>query len=213
MLDVSRVNAQTIYSLNHNLDARSTDSFQFGWYMAKEMILPWLQICRSLHGIQSSVKMKIDYILSRSTAVAAQDAAARDEAAVRNVAAAGAEGAVGDAANLADAANAENPAAAADAAVAADVADAREAAAVGVAGGNAANLFPFPSTGRNRRCTTCIQTTHGLGQKEKKDKMHKIVAQCQRCENPVCSDHRKTICQVCARSLVLAQNQQPAEEN
>lgn len=63
MIDVARVNAQTILALNLGKDPRKTDSFQFGWDLALSLLLPHLQRRRGSPGLQRELTTKMDTIL------------------------------------------------------------------------------------------------------------------------------------------------------
>lgn len=68
MLDIGRTNAQTTDSLIKGMtpaQVRKRDSFQFGWKLAKMLIVPHLRSRRLKPGIQSHIKNKIDTILAR----------------------------------------------------------------------------------------------------------------------------------------------------
>ena len=60
MLDVIRINCQSIHSLNHLLDPRKVDSFDFGWKLAMELVLPQMQARRGKSGLQKNITEKID---------------------------------------------------------------------------------------------------------------------------------------------------------
>ena len=60
ILDVARVNAQTIFCLNKKLDPRKYDSGTFAKALGMAMIKPHLQIRRGKQGIQQRVIQSID---------------------------------------------------------------------------------------------------------------------------------------------------------
>ena len=59
MLDVSRVNAQTIFCLNNGMNPRKYDSAEFSKQLAMALILPHMAKRRTKQGIQSSVLKKM----------------------------------------------------------------------------------------------------------------------------------------------------------
>ena len=64
MLDVSRVNSQTIHSLNHNLEPRKVDSFDYGWSLVLELVTPHIQDRRNnTPGLNKPVTEKMDMYL------------------------------------------------------------------------------------------------------------------------------------------------------
>ena len=64
-LDVSRVNAQTIYCLNHGKDPRKYSSSDFTKALGMSMILPQMKTRRQKSGLQTAViqKMGMNIIL------------------------------------------------------------------------------------------------------------------------------------------------------
>lgn len=63
MLDVSRVNAQTIFCLNNGMNPRKYDSAEFSKQLAMSLILPHMATRRTKQGIQSSLLKKMDIYL------------------------------------------------------------------------------------------------------------------------------------------------------
>ena len=63
MLDVTRVNAQTILGLNLVVDPRKMDSFQFGWDLAMALVLPHVQRRREMPGLQKVLTTKMDNLI------------------------------------------------------------------------------------------------------------------------------------------------------
>ena len=60
MLDVSRVNAQTIYCLNRNIDPRKKDiSFQFAFELGLQLIQPHIKLRLQGPGLQRSLIQEI----------------------------------------------------------------------------------------------------------------------------------------------------------
>ena len=62
LLDVSRVNAQTVSSLNSSQDPRTTDSFRFGWDLAMSLVKPQM-IIRKPSVTNKKVLAKINMFL------------------------------------------------------------------------------------------------------------------------------------------------------
>ena len=63
MLDTTRVNSQTIHSLNNGIEVRSRDSFEFGWSLVKELVLPHMKIRSEKPGLQRDLKLRMQTFL------------------------------------------------------------------------------------------------------------------------------------------------------
>ena len=63
ILDVCRVNAATVLALNRRSDPRKMNSYDFGMDLALALIRPHVQR-RSLTGLQTSIRYKIDLVLN-----------------------------------------------------------------------------------------------------------------------------------------------------
>ena len=55
LLDTARINAQTIWSLNNNIDPRKSDSYEFGMRVARSLIIPSI-LARPLIGLSSTIR-------------------------------------------------------------------------------------------------------------------------------------------------------------
>ena len=55
LLDTARINSQTIWSLNNNLDPRTTSSYEFGMRVARSLIIPSI-LARPLIGLSSTIR-------------------------------------------------------------------------------------------------------------------------------------------------------------
>ena len=64
MLDVTRVNSQTIYALNHKLDPRKIDSFSFGFKLAMALMTPNVLRRKEQKMLQLKIKENISHFLS-----------------------------------------------------------------------------------------------------------------------------------------------------
>ena len=64
VLDTSRINAGTIYSLNTGKNPRAINSFNFGLELAMAMVKPFIE-SRSLVGLNSKVTQKIELVLEK----------------------------------------------------------------------------------------------------------------------------------------------------
>lgn len=73
-LDVSRVNAQTIFCLNHGLEPRKYNSSDFTKALGMSMLLPHMATRRHKSGIQASVIQKMGLFLPVAVAVPVPDA-------------------------------------------------------------------------------------------------------------------------------------------
>ena len=65
ILDVTRINAQTVYCLNNELDPRKYESFSFATALGMSLLLPHMTDRRSQNGIQEHVTKKMDLFLPR----------------------------------------------------------------------------------------------------------------------------------------------------
>ena len=61
-LESARVNAQTILSMNRGTGLRTSDSFEFCWYLVKGLVHPQIE-SRSQNGLSSNIQMKMSFIL------------------------------------------------------------------------------------------------------------------------------------------------------
>ena len=66
IIDTSRVNAQTIYCANNNLDMRKSNSFQFGWDLAISLVTPHINVRKSLGCLKTNTTMKMRLILGNT---------------------------------------------------------------------------------------------------------------------------------------------------
>ncbi len=64
ILDTARINAQTIYAANIGRDVHKLDSHKFGWELARELVLPFMEQ-RSLAGLHFSVKQKMSAFMGK----------------------------------------------------------------------------------------------------------------------------------------------------
>ena len=55
LLDTARINAQTIWSLNHGLNPRKTNSYEFGMKVAKALFMPMI-MTRPVVGLSSKIR-------------------------------------------------------------------------------------------------------------------------------------------------------------
>ena len=65
VLDMTKVNVSAIYALNNNLDPRKVESCDFGWTLARSMILPFIHQ-RSLNVQNMPIRQKISLVLGES---------------------------------------------------------------------------------------------------------------------------------------------------
>ena len=63
ILDICRVNAATVLAMNRGSDPRKVNSYDFGMDLALRLIRPHVQQ-RSLIGLQTSIRYKIDLLLN-----------------------------------------------------------------------------------------------------------------------------------------------------
>ncbi|CAH1242583.1 Hypp6857 [Branchiostoma lanceolatum] len=62
MLDTCRVNSCSVHTMNLNKDPRKENSFDYGWKLGMELVLPHIR-ARSLNGLTSVVQQKIRLML------------------------------------------------------------------------------------------------------------------------------------------------------
>lgn len=67
MMDVARVNSQTIWSFNNDQNPRTSNSFLFGYELSKQLVLPLIErrAVPPLVGIPISVQSKMSVMLGR----------------------------------------------------------------------------------------------------------------------------------------------------
>ena len=63
MLDVSRVNAQTIWSLNNDKIPRKVDSWEFGWKLGYSLVKPYMEQRLENPSIRKDIKVNIKSLL------------------------------------------------------------------------------------------------------------------------------------------------------
>lgn len=62
LLDTCRVNSSTVYCMNQKTDPRKQNSFEYGWKLSMELVLPHIG-ARPINGLTSVVRQKISFIL------------------------------------------------------------------------------------------------------------------------------------------------------
>lgn len=77
ILDTIRVNSQTVHALHNNKKTQDIDSFNFGWSLAEELVMPHVRR-RSRMGLSKMTLMKVSIVLA---ADGRQEPAARAPAA------------------------------------------------------------------------------------------------------------------------------------
>ena len=174
VLDVTRVNAQSVYCLNTEKDPRLEDSFRFGWQLAMSLVKP--QMANRLPGITNrKVINKIKMFLEEGEEEAATE---DDESAPR------AEGgATGD-----KVAAAEVP---------------RSAGGDGATAGVMEKpTFSYSSHAeQKKRCAQCVHELPIENYKEKHVKMGRIRTQCSQCSTASCAKHSHIVCLRCSENL------------
>ena len=68
VLQAARVNAQTIYSANNNINYRESISFEFGWSLVLSLIRPHLLRRKDCSFLNASIKIKINFMLPENSA-------------------------------------------------------------------------------------------------------------------------------------------------
>ena len=68
VLQAARVNAQTIYSANNNINCRESISFEFGWSLVLSLIRPHLLRHKDCSFLNASIKIKINFMLPENSA-------------------------------------------------------------------------------------------------------------------------------------------------
>ena len=63
LLDTCRVNSGTVYFLNKKKDPRKGNSFDFGWKLGIQLVLPLIR-SRPINGLSSLIQQKIKLVLS-----------------------------------------------------------------------------------------------------------------------------------------------------
>lgn len=153
LLDTCRVNSGTVYFLNKKKDPRKGNSFDFGWKLGMQLILPLIR-SRPINGLSSLIQQKIKLVLSFQQEETNETTS--DEA---------------DMACEASAGNYEEN----------QIMSARSEAGVEKAAGSSTeNLLPLRSESR-KQCGQCLQSIQGRDQKRKKNSLSKVKQQCQCC--------------------------------
>ena len=162
------------------------DSFDFGWNLVMELVIPNMKVRRGTPGLQKFITEKIDMFLRvnlRNIAAAAtpqvedEDRGEDDDDRIEEIVI------VDDGGEQADPAAipAVNPQAARDRGL--DIVS--------------------PKTGLKRKCKKCkdsVQT--GAGYHARKDKLYKVAGQCQGCQDAACQAHLVQFCGSCYEKRV-----------
>lgn len=171
LLDTCRVNSGTVYFLNKKKDPRKGNSFDFGWKLGIQLVLPLIR-SRLINGLSSLIQQKIKLVLSSQQKETNETTS--DEA---------------DMACEASAGNYEEN----------QIMYARSEAGVEKAAGSSTeNLLPLRSES-HKRCGQCLQSIQGLDQKRKKNRLSKVKQQCQCCGTPLCKKHAFMVCTKCVK--------------
>jgi hypothetical protein len=65
IIDTARVNSQTLYSIQNQIDPRKNNSFKFGWELVKELVTPQVEHRKMTSTtIHHATKRKIELILN-----------------------------------------------------------------------------------------------------------------------------------------------------
>ena len=64
MIDSTRINAQTIHSINHSMDVRKRDSFEFVWGLIMSLVIPCIQ-ARNKSGLSQSTLKKMELMVPK----------------------------------------------------------------------------------------------------------------------------------------------------
>ena len=175
MLDVARVNGQTILALNHGQSPRKTDSFQFAWDLAMALVEPHMQRRRGSSGLQKHLTMNMDSVLE----FIQQQKPDEGDDRVEEVLPAAGDGTEGDAG--------------AGAEVEGDGEGELSCWDMCHAGRESPN---------KNRCAQCCKELDSTNHKKEKDKLSKQKTVCQMCEAPTCKSHSIQICKGCAQMCV-----------
>ena len=62
VLDTSRINASTVWSMNNNENPRKIDSIGFGWELVKSLVVPYVNQ-RSVNGLSRSIQNKMSLVV------------------------------------------------------------------------------------------------------------------------------------------------------
>jgi hypothetical protein len=227
ILDQSRVNAQTIWSLNKEIDPRISSSMDFGLKLARALVVPHIGR-RNKNGLQKPIIQKIIMFLGYDPwTQAPQDVAAaqpRAAAAAQPQAAAGAQPqAVQD--RPLGAAHGQQPAIGTPQAghqaqtaagpetgarqryprAAAVPRPAQQGPARPIADrpqrGPDGDMQLHDKKGNKRKCGMCKDALPKEGYKQAKDKLSNVTTQCQCCGQALCPSHCHYICQPCSNSF------------
>ena len=202
MLDTARVNSQTLFCLNNNINpgARNNSSFRYGWNIVLALVTPHLQRRAISKGLHYKTHDKIKFILSNALAQFAS-AKVTPEAPPCN-------SGMSTAACEAPASmtrGSKTPALQTSAGkiltcntavVVTPTSDAPEPAPVSeIPALEAATVCPTPSV--KKRCTLCVTAIYGKGYTKSRNKLAVVSQACFKCQKPVCKKHYSVVCLHC----------------
>ena len=64
VLDTSRINASTVWSISNNENPRKIDSIGFGWELVKSLVVPYVNQ-KSVDGLSRSIQNKISLVVGK----------------------------------------------------------------------------------------------------------------------------------------------------
>lgn len=197
ILDTARVNGQTLWSLNNGKEPTTTNSFNFAFTLAEDLIKPFIESRNTKH-LPTITKKKVKNVLKVPTAVhsapAVEDAApAVDFDAPAVPAVQRSEPAVDQAAPVAE-----------QSAPAVEQAEpAVDQGAPGVEQDEPTVELAAPRAAK-RRCYACVTEVNQLDVSERRTKqreLSRVAFSCNLCHESVCKNHFVSICINCKNNL------------
>ena len=202
MLDTARVNSQTLFCLNNNINpgARNNSSFRYGWNIVLALVTPHLQRRAISKGLHYKTHDKIKFILSNALAqFASAKVTPEAPTCISGMSTAACE------APASMTRGSKTPALQTSAGkiltcntavVVTPTSDAPEPAPVSeIPALEAATVCPTPSV--KKRCTLCVTAIYGKGYTKSRNKLAVVSQACFKCQKPVCKKHYSVVCLHC----------------
>ena len=204
VLDTARVNAQSIFCLNNNINprAKSSNSSKFGWEIVLALVGPVIHLRKMQSNLRGDIRMKIDYMLkyviretdnNRTSRIAKPSGTAIPVTAPSNDAiplAAPSNDAIPVAAPSNDAVTAPAPVATVNpTAPSSDTAIAAATLSTSAAPPEHDNEEPQARSGGRKRCALCIEDIQGSGYTQKRARLHVVRLTCSKCNRHICKNH------------------------
>ena len=168
VLDSTRVNAQTIFSMNNGIDSRKINAFGFGWRLVHALTTPQIRRRQAETGLQWITKQKIQLMLCNN-----------DET----------ENNCPSSINQRRGMEEQRYS---------RVTQELQIDPTEASTSTAAAAVPSPVQPLRKRCYTCIDSIRGPGYCAKRKKLPPQPNVCCRCSKNICKSHSLRICSTCS---------------